>query len=98
MISGVSTWNYLERRLGRGSTTILSADNIRIRISVTDGVIIVLSGPAYPATLIGKTIEVWGAGGAGTLIDESDGYEFDPATGVISDIADGVYLVLFFTA
>jgi hypothetical protein len=69
-----------------------------MRISVAGGTITVTGGTAtaYPADLAGKTIEVWGAGGAGTLIDPGDGYSFNSGTGALSALADGNYLIIIF--
>ena len=96
----LSTLNRLIRVFSLGSGTSVSANNGRMRIGVTGGAITVTVGGAYPATLIGKKIEVWGAGGAGTLIDASgggaSGYSFNSTTGVITNIDDGTYLILIY--
>lgn len=98
-MAALDTWNYMRRRLGiTGSALgIPSAANARMRISVSGGVVTSTSGAAYPAGLVNKTIEVWGAGGAGTLIDEGDGYDFEPSTGALTGMGDGTYLILIYT-
>lgn len=93
----LNTWNYMKRRLGITASALgIPSANARMRISVSSGVVASTAGAAYPAGLVNRTIEVWGAGGAGTLVDEGDGYDFDDSTGVLTNIADGAYLILIY--
>ncbi|GIV32659.1 MAG: hypothetical protein KatS3mg031_0194 [Chitinophagales bacterium] len=90
----LDSWNYAKQRLGITAST----GSQSMRISVSGGVITATGGSTtnYPAALVGKTIEIWATGGAGTLLDQGDAYSFDANTGQLSQIADGNYLIILF--
>ncbi len=93
----MSTLNYLKRVFQtEGGSGGGSGGALRMRINVTGDTITVTSGGSYPTLLVDKKIEVWATGGAGVLLDEGNGYEFNPATGALSAMSNGDYLILIF--
>lgn len=102
MISGISTWNYIERRLNRSGGSSSASDNrlrFQIGAALSDSATVNSTTTYANATkLANKTIEVWMEG---TLLKSGDGYTFVSGTGTITwspaAVANDDVLILIFT-